>query len=183
MGQEHFTDLSGTMASNAWLAARDGDAGKGGSSLHVHQEYCNCCILTLAFGKRLCNELVMRTKSLLAMSCIPIGQRNVLWMLLRRRCTNSYREKNRIFFALSMKMGNVSFYGAQCYHAWIPWNLSFLYILFQEGKIPKDAVTPQHQSQFTPKMKANAVPRLLSSLVWIDQYNECYDMTSFMEFV
>ena len=28
-----------------------------------------------------------------------------------------------------------------------------------------DAVTPQRQSQFTPKMKANAVPRLLSSLV------------------
>ena len=29
----------------------------------------------------------------------------------------------------------------------------------------KDDVTPQHLSQFTPKMKANAVPRLLSSLV------------------
>ena len=28
-----------------------------------------------------------------------------------------------------------------------------------------DAVTPQRQSQFTPKMKANAVPHLLSSLV------------------
>ena len=39
-------------------------------------------------------------------------------------------------------------------------------------KIPNDAVAPQRQSQFTPKMKANAVPRLLSSLVWIDQYNE-----------
>ena len=26
--------------------------------------------------------------------------------------------------------------------------------------------------QFTPKLKANAVPCLLSSLVWIDQYNE-----------
>ena len=32
-------------------------------------------------------------------------------------------------------------------------------------KTPNDAVTPQHQSQLTPKMKANAVPRLLSSLV------------------
>ena len=32
-------------------------------------------------------------------------------------------------------------------------------------KIPNDAVTPQRQGQFTPKMKANAVPRLLSSLV------------------
>ena len=50
-------------------------------------------------------------------------------------------------------------------------------------KIPNDAGTPQHQSQFTPKMKANAVPRLLSSLVWIDQYNECNGMTSFMEFM
>ena len=31
----------------------------------------------------------------------------------------------------------------------------------------------QCQSQFTPKMKANAISRLLSSLVWIDQYIEC----------
>ena len=50
-------------------------------------------------------------------------------------------------------------------------------------KTPNDAVTPQCQSQFTPTMKANAVPRLLSSLVWIDQYNECNGMTSFMEFM
>ena len=50
-------------------------------------------------------------------------------------------------------------------------------------KTPNDAVKPPHQSQFTPKMKANAVPRLLSSLVWIDQYNKCYGMTSFMEFM
>ena len=32
-------------------------------------------------------------------------------------------------------------------------------------KTPNYAMTPQCQSQFTPKMKANAVPRLLSSLV------------------
>ena len=32
-------------------------------------------------------------------------------------------------------------------------------------KTPNDAVTPQRQGQFTPKMKANAVPHLLSSLV------------------
>ena len=50
-------------------------------------------------------------------------------------------------------------------------------------KTPNDAVTPQRQSQFTPKMKENAVPRLLSSLVWIDHYNECNGMTSFMEFM
>ena len=50
-------------------------------------------------------------------------------------------------------------------------------------KTPNDAVTPQRQSQFTPKMKANAVPRLLSSLAWIDHYNECNGMTSFMEFM
>ena len=50
-------------------------------------------------------------------------------------------------------------------------------------KTPNDIVTPQRQSQFTPKMKANVVPRLLSSLVWIDQYNECNRMTSFMEFM
>ena len=38
--------------------------------------------------------------------------------------------------------------------SWIPWNLSFRYI--------------RCTGQFTPKMKANAEPRLLSSLVWID---------------
>ena len=32
-------------------------------------------------------------------------------------------------------------------------------------KTLNDAVTPQRQSQFTLKMKANAIPRLLSSLV------------------
>ena len=53
-------------------------------------------------------------------------------------------------------------------YSWIPWKLSFRYILFHEKKAANDAVTPQYQSQFTPKMKANAVPRLLSSLVWID---------------
>ena len=38
--------------------------------------------------------------------------------------------------------------------SWIPWNLSFRYI--------------HCTGQFTPKMKANAKPRLLPSLVWID---------------
>ena len=37
---------------------------------------------------------------------------------------------------------------------WNPWNLSFHYI--------------HCSGQFTPKMTANAEPRLLSSLVWID---------------
>ena len=37
-------------------------------------------------------------------------------------------------------------------------------------KPSNDAVTPQCQSQFTPKMKANTVLHFLSSLVWIDQY-------------
>ena len=37
------------------------------------------------------------------------------------------------------------------------------------------------QSQFKPKMKANAVPRLLSSLVWIDQYYQCNGMTNLMD--
>ena len=57
----------------------------------------------------------------------------------------------------------------------------FSHILFHEKKTPSNAVRAQRQSQFTPKMKANAVPRLLSSLVWIDQYNECKGKTSFME--
>ena len=67
----------------------------------------------------------------------------------------------------------------------MPWNLSFRHILFLEikKKTPNDIVTPQCQSQSTPKMKANAVLHMLSSLVWIDHYNECNGMTSFMEFV
>ena len=60
----------------------------------------------------------------------------------------------------------------QTNHPWIPWK-----------KTPNDAETPQCQSQFTPKTKANALLRLLSSLVWIDQYNECNGMISFMEFI
>ena len=48
-------------------------------------------------------------------------------------------------------------------------------------KTPDDAVTPKRQSQFTPNI--NAVLRLLSSFVWIDLYNECNRMTSFMEFM
>ena len=67
---------------------------------------------------------------------------------------------------------------ALTYCSWIPWNLSFRYILFHEKRL-----TLQHQSQFTPKMKATAIPRLLSSLVWIDQCNECNRMTSSMEFM
>ena len=41
-------------------------------------------------------------------------------------------------------------------------------------------MTPQCQSQFTPKMKTNVESRLLSSLVWIDHYNEGNGMTSFI---
>ena len=36
---------------------------------------------------------------------------------------------------------------------------------FMKKKTPNDDVTPLRHSQFTPKMKANAVSRLLSSLV------------------
>ena len=68
-------------------------------------------------------------------------------------------------------------------YAWIPRKSSFRYILFHEKATPNNAVTPQRLSQFTPKMKANAEPRLLSSLVWIDQDNKCNGMISFMEFI
>ena len=79
----------------------------------------------------------------------------------------------------------------------IPWNLSFRYILYHEKETPNNALTPQGQSHFTTKMKANAEPRLLSSLVWIDSgvvmsqhrlesfFHEikCNGMTSFVEFL
>ena len=57
------------------------------------------------------------------------------------------------------------------------------FLMFVSKKKLNNAVMPQRQSQFTPKMKANAVPRLLSSLVCIDQYKECNGMTSFKEFM
>ena len=67
--------------------------------------------------------------------------------------------------------------------SWIPWKSSFRYV--------------HCTGQFTPKMKANAEPRLLSSLVRIDSsvvvsqhrlesfFHEikCSGMTSFMEFL
>ena len=58
-----------------------------------------------------------------------------------------------IFFHISCSM---SHFGEGCCFSfsWIPWNLPFLYI--------------HCTGQFTPKMKANAEPRLLSSLMWID---------------
>ena len=67
--------------------------------------------------------------------------------------------------------------------SWIPWRLSFRYMLFHDTKTPNDAVTPQRLSQFTANMKANMIPRLLSSLVWIDHCNQCNRMRSLMEFM
>ena len=61
--------------------------------------------------------------------------------------------------------------------------LVFLLHFISWKKTPNDAVIPQRQNQFAPKIKAKAVPLLLSSLVWIDQYNECYGMTNFLEFM
>ena len=52
--------------------------------------------------------------------------------------------------------------------SWIPYKLVIPLHFISWKKTPNNAVTPQHQSKFAPKMKANAVPRLLSSLVWID---------------
>ena len=65
---------------------------------------------------------------------------------------------------------------------WSPWNLSFRQVLFHEktnflilagsafDQIWLGRLTDctHWTGQFTPKMKANAKPRLLSSLVWID---------------
>ena len=66
------------------------------------------------------------------------------------------------FTAWQSKLSKESYYGRHLslqfclsfHYTWIPWNLSFRYI--------------HCTGQFTPKMKANAEPRLLSSLVWID---------------
>ena len=55
------------------------------------------------------------------------------------------------------------------FFSWIPMKLVIPLHIISLKKTPNDAVTPQRQSQFTPKMKANALLRLVSSLVWIDQ--------------
>ena len=79
---------------------------------------------------------------------------------------------------------------------WIPWNLSFRYILlfgkthflilagsaFCQIWLGRSADCTHSIGQFTPKMKANAKPHLLSSLVWIDHYNECNRLTTLIIF-
>ena len=46
-------------------------------------------------------------------------------------------------------------------------------------RTPNDAVTPQRQSQFTPKMKASA----FAFIFGVNWSVQCYGMTSFMEFM
>ena len=53
---------------------------------------------------------------------------------------------------------------ASVYLLWILWNLSFRYI--SGKKNPNDAVTPQRQSLFTPKMNA---------MEWQVSWNSCYN--------
>ena len=50
-------------------------------------------------------------------------------------------------------------------------------------KIPKQCCDTTMPESILTKDESNAVPHLLSSLVWIDQYNECNGMKSFMEFM
>ena len=84
-----------------------------------------------------------------------------------------------------------------CAGSWIPWKSSFPYILFHKRRLQTMLWLIQRQSQFTPKMKENAIPRLLSSLVWIDSGTagsqhrleyffyeiKCNGMMIFMEFM
>ena len=65
--------------------------------------------------------------------------------------------------------------------SWIPWKLVIpsrfiswkTHFLILSGSVfCQKMIRAVNQNQFTPKMKANAVSHLLSSLVWIDQYNE-----------
>ena len=67
--------------------------------------------------------------------------------------------------------------------SWITWSLSFRYILFHEQSLQMMLWHLNGRVNSHQKIKANAVSRLLSSLVWIDLYNECNGMTSFMEFM
>ena len=65
----------------------------------------------------------------------------------------------------------------------IPWNLSFRYILFHEKRLQKMLLYHNARVNSHPRWKQTRFRRLLSSLVWIDQYNEWNGMTSFMEFM
>ena len=100
-------------------------------------------------------------------------------------CNSCLEGKNR-FSWLKSKCPSANLSLKSFSNTWIPWNLSFRYIhcTYCTG-------------QFTPKLKANAEPCLLSSLVWIGSgvvvsqqhlesfLNEinCNGMTSFIEFM
>ena len=80
--------------------------------------------------------------------------------------------------------------------SWNPWNLWFLCFISWKNSfsdISRECILYQiwlgrltdctdRNGQFTPKMKANAVSRLLSSLVWIDHCNECNRLTALIIF-
>ena len=72
-----------------------------------------------------------------------------LMLMVTTRCHFNARDPTR-----HPSGGNQDYHSSCLSRTGIPWNLSFCYIYFT--------------GQFTPKMKANAEPRLLSSLAWID---------------
>ena len=91
-------------------------------------------------------------------------------------------QKCWIFFKSYLKWRKLTIKLLKAYHEFHETCHSVAFY-FMKKKTPNDDVTLQFQGQFTPKMKANPIPRLLSSLVWIDHYNQCNGMTSFMEFM
>ena len=87
-------------------------------------------------------------------NCLPIQSVNLFisvkinLLLLKIHSLLQLLKKSATFFA------SLSLVSSKIWNSWIPWNLSFRYI--------------RCTGQFTPKMKANTEPRLLSSLVGID---------------
>ena len=116
----------------------------------------------MAFPLQLSSKLIILTTTI---SVIPFH-------VLTLKCCNQLQKCTTISLYKSLFINPFQKYpfftNSMSFHVtWIPWNVSFRY---------------NHSTgQFTPKMNANAIPRLLSSLVWIDQYNDCNGMTSFME--
>ena len=104
-------------------------------------------------------------------------------MIMRGHCTSSMgwtscgkMESTPLMFSQATKQ----------VYTWIPWNLIVISLhLFHEKRL--QTMLWHHNVRVNSherwKQTHLMVPRLLSSLVWIDQYNECNGMTSFMEFM
>ena len=103
-------------------------------------------------------KLSLDLGSLQQTSCV-VSSFSLCQMLLSKNNLNFMDKKNTTKESINELINLVIYLSIYlsvylCHITWISWNLSFRYIYCT--------------GQFTPKMKANAEPPLISSLVWID---------------